>query len=409
MSIALRSMDLPGEAAARILARTGLAVLFVGLPCTGLFWRGAPYVLVPVGAILILIGALVDAPQHAGRRFFDALASRGGAAALLLMVWAGLSLAWTPFPAEAGARFMQLSAASFLAALASFYLPHKTKTFDLYVLPAGLAIASAMALVLLHLDRPWFTGGFAFDESLFERAMITSIVLVWPALGFLALREHWIGASALAILITAVAAAGFAQIALLAMGAGALVFAFAMSQPQRAAQGLAWAFAALAVLAPLLPLIISPLLRIAGTPASFAAAMATWSELIGPHWPRLITGHGFDFVHQGVSIGYLPAETPRSLLFVLWYDLGIIGAACFALLATQAFRAAGRLPSEVAPALLAGLTSALVLATLGIVTLQIWWLTLLACNAIAFALLVNSLDKARRPGVGAIRAIDSRS
>ncbi|MGH6935947.1 MAG: hypothetical protein ACRED2_07165, partial [Methylocella sp.] len=49
--------------------------------------------------------------------------------------------------------------------------------------------------------------------------------------------------------------------------------------------------------------------------------------------------------------------------------------------------------------------SILTIAVLGSATSQIWWLTLLDCEAIAFALLIKAVDRARRPNVRAIRAI----
>src|SRR5205823_1362175 len=104
----------------------------------------------------------------------------------------------------------------------------------------GLALTSAATIILAFFDTPWFFGGFAFDETLFERALITVIVLVWPALGLLSARENWIAAASLAILVAAVALVGFAQIALLAMGAGALIFATAMSGPERTARVMVW-------------------------------------------------------------------------------------------------------------------------------------------------------------------------
>jgi hypothetical protein len=52
--------------------------------------------------------------------------------------------------------------------------------------------------------------------------------------------------------------------------------------------------------------------------------------------------------------------------------------------------------------LLAGLVAALTIAIFGIAASQIWWLTLLSCDAIAFALLIKGMDRARRPGVEAI-------
>ncbi|MGB6324748.1 MAG: hypothetical protein WBG11_02950 [Methylocella sp.] len=407
MTVASRFSDTPAEASAKLLIWLGLAVLFVGLPCTGIFWRGAIYVVLPVGAILILLGALLDAPPHAGRRLRDAIVSPAGGAALLVALWAGLSVIWTPFPAEAGKRFLQFAGATSLAVLAAVYLPQKTKTLDFYLLPGGIALASAATLTLAYFDTPWFFGGFEFDETLYERATITSIVLVWPALGFLSLRERWIAAAILAVLVAGVALAGFAQVALLAMGAGAFTFAMAMSGPTQTARFFTWLFAPLILFSPLLPLLYRLALWMTGfNPGAGSAAMLIWSELVVSQWPRLITGHGLDFVHRGLSLGYLPEGTPRSLLLVLWFDFGLVGAAGFTVLVVQAFRTAGRLPVKTAPALLAGLVSILTIAILGIATSQIWWVTLLDCAAIAFALLVKGVDRAQRPDVGAIRAIE---
>ncbi|MFZ3325331.1 MAG: hypothetical protein WA231_05290 [Methylocella sp.] len=407
MSIAMRFSDTPAEAAAKLLMRLGLATLFVGLPCAGILWRGAIYVVLPVGAILILLGALLDAPPHAWRRLRDAIFSPAGGAALLVALWAAVSVIWTPFPAEAGERFLQFAGATSLAVLAAVYLPQKTKTLDFYLLPLGIAAASAATLALAYFDTPWFFGGFEFDETLYERATITSIVLVWPALGFLSLREHWIAAAILAVLVASVALAGFAQIALLAMGAGAFTFAMAMSRPAQTARFFAWLFASLILFSPLLPLLYRLVLWITGfDPGTGSAPMLIWSELVVSQWPRLITGHGLDFVHRGLSLGYLPEATPRSLLLVLWSDFGLVGAAGFTVLAVQAFKFAGRLPAKTAPALLAALVAILTIAILGNATSQIWWLTLLNCEAIAFALLVKGVDRARRPDVRAIRAIE---
>jgi hypothetical protein len=410
MSVALRSSDTPAEAAAKLLIRLGLAVLFIGLPCAGVFWRGAIYVFLPVGAILILIGALLDAPRHAGRRLREAFVCPAGATAMFVGLWAGLSLVWTPFLAEAAGRFLQASAAALLAALAALYLPQRTRTLDVYLLPAGLAVASVATLARAVLEPAWLSPGLAFDEILFERAMITSIVLVWPALGFLSLKDHWIAAAILAVLVAAVALAGFAQIALLAMGAGAFAFAAAMSGPAKTARVLSWLFAGLVLLSPFLPLLYRIVLWLTGVqPGTVSGPLLTWNGLVASQWPRLITGHGFDFVHQGLTFGYLPAGTPASLLLVLWHDFGVVGVAGFTLLLLQIFRNAGRLPIEAAPAVLAGLVAVLTIAVLGIATSQIWWLTLVSCDSIAFALLVKGVDKGRRPNVKAIRAIDAEA
>lgn len=407
MSVALRSSDTPAADAAKLLIRLGLAILFIGLPCTGVFWRGAIYVLLPVGGALILGGAALASPEHKLRRLRSALVSPAGVTALFLAFWAGLSLIWTPFPAEAGDRYLKSAGTTCLAVLVAIYLPEKTKTLDLYLLPVGLALASAATLVLALFGPPWFLSSFAFDETLFERSMVTLIVLIWPALGILSLREHWIAAAALAVLIAAVALAGFAQIALLAMGAGAFTFAMAMSGPAKTARFLAWGIAPLIIIAPALPLLYRLILRLSGVEVGLGSVpMLIWSELITSQWPRLITGHGLDFASRSMSFGYLPEQTPKSLLFVVWYDFGFVGAVGFAVLIAQAFSAAGRVAAQAAPALLAGLVTVLTIAFLGIATAQIWWVTLLDCVVIAFALLVKGIYKAHRPDVEAIRAIE---
>jgi hypothetical protein len=403
----LQSSDPPAEAAAKVLIRLGLAALLVALPCLGIFWRGAIYVLLPVGATLILIGALLEAPGQSGRRLRSALVSPAGIAALFLTFWACLSLLWTPFPEEATGRLLKSAGTTALAVLVAVYLPQKTKALDLYLLPVGLAVASVATLVLALFGSAWFLSGFEFDETLFERSMITAIVLVWPALGILSFREHWISAAILAILVAAVALAGFAQIALLATGAGAFTFAVAMSGPVRTARVLAWLFGSLILFAPALPLLYRLILRLTGFEAgAVSAPMLIWSDLIISQWPRLITGHGFDFVHRGLSLGYLPERAPRSLLFVVWYDLGLAGGAGLSVLVMQAFRSAGVIPAKAAPALLAGLVAILTIAILGIATSQIWWVTLLDCDIIAFAILLKGIDKAQRPEAQAILAIE---
>lgn len=410
MSIDFQSRDSPAEAASSLLTRLGLTCLFIGLPCTGIFWRGAIYVLLPVGAALILIGAILDVPPHAGRRLHSALTSPAGSAALFLTFWACLSLLWTPFPGDASARFSKSAATTLLAVLVAVYLPQKIKAFDLYLLPAGLALASAATVTLALFGPPWFLSSFAFDETLFERSMVTAIVLVWPALGILSLREHWISAAILALLVAGVALVGFAQIALLATGAGAFTFAMAMSSPARTGRALAWLSGLLILFAPALPLLYRLGLRLTGIePGTGSTPLLIWSDLIVSQWPRLITGHGFDFVHQGLSYGYMPERTPRSLLFVVWYDLGLAGAAGFMALVVLTFQNAGTIPAKAAPAVLAGLVAILTIAFLGVATAQIWWVTLLNCAIIAFALLFKGLDKAYRPDVSTIRTIDSQS
>ncbi|WP_156964402.1 hypothetical protein [Methylocapsa aurea] len=398
MSAASRHTDTPTADAAKVLIRLGLALLMIGLPCAGVLSRGAIYVLLPTGAIVILMGALLDAPNHGARQLRVALLSSAGAAALFLTFWAGLSLLWTPFPAIAGQRFLQTAGTTFLVAIVAAYLPEKTKAFDLYLLPFGLVLTALATLTLALLGLEWFWHGSEFDETLFNRSVITLIVLVWPALGALSLREHWISAAGLALLAAAVALAGSAQIVLAAMGAGAFAFAIAMSEPGRTSRFLAYSLAPLILFAPVIVLLYVVVFRLTGLEAGPGSiSMEIWSDLITAQWPRLITGHGFDMANRALNLGYLPAQAPRSLLFVLWYDLGLVGAFAFAVLTARVFLLAGRIPALVAPAVLAGLVAILTLAFLGVATAQIWWVTLVDCAVVAFAILIKGVYRTRRP------------
>ncbi len=396
MSIASHPTETPAADAAKLLIRLGLAILMVALPCAGVFVRGAIYVLMPIGAILILIGAVIGAPDHGPRHLGTALLSPAGQAALFLTFWAGLSLIWTPFPVEAGQRFAQIVGTTFLVALVAAWLPPRTRRVDLYFLPVGVALSAAAVLFLAWRGPYWFPRVSEFDDSLFARSMITLIVLVWPALGALSLRERWILASLLAVLAAAVALVGFAQVGLAAMGAAAFVFAFAMSDPARLARLLGFAFAALILFAPALPLIAGAILT-GHEPSPHAQSMLAWADLIRSEWPRLVTGHGLDTANRGLTLGYLPELTPKSLLFVVWYDLGLIGAATFAFLTARVFMLAGRVPPVAAPSVLAGLVAVLTLSILGVATAQIWWVTLIDCAVIAFIILIKGIYRTQRP------------
>ncbi|VTZ22086.1 conserved membrane hypothetical protein [Methylocella tundrae] len=398
MSVASHHTETPAADAAKLLIRLGLTILMVALPCVGVVARGAIYVLMPIGAILILIGAVVGAPDHGPRHLRTALLSPAGLTALFLTFWAGLSLAWTPFPGEAAQRFAQIVGTTFLVALVAAFLPARTRAVDLYLLPVG-ATLSALAMLVLRWRAPdWFIGASEFDDSLFERSMITLIVLVWPALGALSLREHWILAAGLAMLAAAVALVGFAQIGLAAMGAAAFVFALAMSNPGALARILGFVFAGLVLFAPMLPLIYAPIFHWTGRdPGAASQSMLIWRDLIISEWPRLITGHGFDTANHGLGLGYLPPLTPKSLLFVIWYDLGVIGAVAFAFLTARIFRLAARSPAIVAPSVLAGFVAVLTLSILGVATAQIWWVTLIDCAVIAFIILIKGIYRTQRP------------
>jgi hypothetical protein len=414
MLLAFQPLDDPPADAARLLDRLGFAILMIGTPLAGLFWLGAIYVLLPVGAVLLLIAAALTStrqgPLHVLMR--EAVSSVIGSAALFLLGWAGLSLVWTPFHGQAEERFGKALVTGLLVFLVVTRLPNRTKTSYLYMLPLGLVLAAFLACALTLFGPSWFQSGTDADGSLIQRSALTIVILVWPALGALALREHWISAAALAIAAAATAITSGAQIVLAAMAAGALTYSLAMTAPIRTSRILAFAFAPLILAAPVIVVLARLLFEAIGVDQSgllfekLLAPTFIWADIVVNEWPRLITGHGLDMVTRGIAAGYLSADTPRGLLFVLWFELGVLGAIAFAVLTAKAFLAAGRIAPILAPSLLAGLAVGLIVAILGLATAQLWWMTLSGLDAIAFAILLRGAGRRKRLPAGPIEADD---
>lgn len=410
MSIDSRAIDTPAADAAKLLCWLGLGLLFVLVPCVGVFSKNAIYVLVPVGASIVLTGTILTSASFSFRNFFEGLFSPLGFIILFAAFWASLSLIWTPFPIDAGERLGKTLAMFALVAAVGSALPERTRPAQLYLLPAGLLLTSALSLGILISSRYGNTNvlrNFSeYDESLFERSILTLIVFIWPAIGALSLRERWMGAAILVVLVAAVAMTGFAQITLAAMGAGAFTFAVAMSGPRLTSRILAIFFAALIGLAPGLPFAFDYGLHAAGLRLDPQSSMAVWAEIVRGEGLRLITGHGFGVTSQALILGFLPLATPKSILFVVWYELGILGGLSFAVLAACAFLSMGRVSSLAAPAYLAGLVTVLTILCLGIATVQVWWINLVGCCIIAYVLLAKGLHRSKRPGAREIQEID---
>ena len=127
--------------------------------------------------------------------------------------------------------------------------------------------------------------------------------------------------------------------------------------------------------------------------------LLVWGRILMGDGPRVLLGHGFGAAIYGVLGHYLDQETPRSLVFQVWFDLGAIGALALAAVAARAFIIAGRTRPVLAPFLLAGLATGLAISMLGPAGEQLWWLTLAGLDAIAFALVMKGQFRNRRPYV----------
>lgn len=385
----------PAAAAARLLLRLALLLLMVVVPIGELFFYGPLYVLLPVGACILILAGRLARDNQDGLRLAAVVRSPIAGAALFLFLWAGLSLLWTPFPNEAVTRYFKVFGTALVVFFAILSLPAKTRAENLYLLPVALAITAIVTILLTAFAPRIFWQGTTPDATLAQRSVMTLTILLWPAIGALALREKWLLAAALGGAVIIAVLSTFIQVALVALALACVVYAIAVSEPQRVGQILGFGLAALVLLAPgaaLATLVIAHLAHVPSVGPGFIFA-----HLVAHQWPRFITGHGLDFATRAIEIGVLPPGAPHSILFKIWYELGVLGAVAFSVLAASVFILAGRTPNYIAPALLAGLVAGLVVAVWGVETTQIWWISLSGLDAIAFALIGNAVPRAHRP------------
>lgn len=394
-SAASRLYD-PAKDAARLLGWFGLTVLMIGAPVVGVVSRRALLVLLPVGLAILAAGYVLSVSHVGLRALRNAFATQIGLCGLFLGGWTVLSMAWTPFPEVALPRLAATAATVLAAAIIIAHLPERRARPYLYLLPVGVALTAVVTIGLALLGPASFRGGTEFDPSLLERSILTVTVLLWPAIAALAAFARWRIAAALAALVSACLLAADARIGMAVFAAAALTFAAGVGNAQRLGKVLAVAFAGLVVLAPLLPFALAPLARsVPPVGAGTVSAMTDWRDLVASDLPRLLTGHGLDEARLGAAQGFLPPHTPRTILFEVWYDLGLLGAVALAALFAFGLRAAGEAASHVAPPLLGGVVATLAIAIFGVATAELWFVTLVSLQAIAFGLVARSSRSSR--------------
>ncbi len=387
----------PARDSARLLGWFGMSVLMIAAPLAGVLSRRSLFVLLPIGAGLLFSAFTIGISSAGIRAFGEALRQPLGLAAAFLLGWAGLSLLWTPFPGHVVPHFLAMLTCVVFATLIIAHLPGRRVTKALYLLPVGLAITTLATLGMALFGPATFGGGSEFDPSLLERSVLTLVLLLWPALGALSAFGRWRLAMALAVLVAGTLTAAGTPIAMALFAIGAVTFATAVSDAPRAARRAAVLFAGLVLIAPLLPFVLAPLAAsIPPVGKSTVAAMADWRALVVADGPRLITGHGLGTAAQGVG-SWLPAHTPRTNLFEVWYELGVLGALSLAATLALAFLGAGRTAFPAAPSLLAGMVVTVGIAMFGLATAQVWFVALASLQAVAFGLLCRSHSGLPRP------------
>ena len=387
----------PAAGAANLVLRIGVLVLVIGAPCAAVVSRRMLFVLMPVGAVLMLIGALLlpGAVERIRRHLSVGVGSPIVLAAVFLMMWTGLSLLWTPYVDPAIERFLKTAGTALLVIVGVASLPDHFRASNSNLVAIGTA-AAALAIVCVAILAPQITRVADADGTTLQRATIGVVVLLWPALSALILRDRIASAGVIAVVTSMAVVMVWTPMALGALIIGMLTFSSALSKPHLTGRVLGGIVAALIIFAPGIPLVLSPLLPNRIDPNGIAALVSDWGTVVRGEGLRLVTGHGFDAAIRALVAGILPARTPRGLLFDVWYELGVTGAVAMAVMLWFAFQSAARLGKLIAPCMIAALASASAIALSGLAGAQLWWMTLLGVVALAFAIVVRGQSRTER-------------
>lgn len=384
----------PVLSAAAMLRRIGFMLLLTALPVFAMVSRRAVVLIMPIAVSLIIIAALIDGTQRpfsqVNRRF---AASPPVLGTLVLAVWIGMSLIWTPYPEPAVSRAVSLFATAALGLAGYYALSDRTRSANLYLLPIGVAAAAVTgALVALAMTRGTLPG---IAPIALERGMALAVLAVWPATAWMHSRGRDAQALIVAASVGLMTLLALTWLPLIAFLAGAVVWGFASSYPRTTTSVIAIAAAVLIISAPFFAFIVTPLG--AGAAGGVIDALAIWRAIILEDPLRIVTGYGLEAAQRSRMAGELPWNAPNSLLFEIWFELGIIGAVATAIALAGAVRAAARRQPILIPGGLACFTSGFTFAALGIASTQMWWVTGLIVVALAFVAVTRGQFRTTRP------------
>jgi hypothetical protein len=385
----------PSADAAAMLRRLGFAILFFAVPLAALFTRRALVVMAPLAVILLVLASVLDGNARQAREKLTALAtSTGGIAGLVLLLWAALSLIWTPFLPEASERLLNITGMILMGLGGYLAVPERMRSANLYLLPVGVGLATLISIPLA------IQGGSRFDpEGLsLERGMLMLVLLIWPALAWLHSRGRNLEAIGLALAVAVAALLTREGLPLYGLAAGAVVFVLTASSPVVGARLVGLIMAGLLLLAPLLPFVAKPLASsLLGAKSPVTAGFEAWRQIILNEPLRLLTGHGLETALRGRLFGLVPRNAPSTLLFEVWYELGLVGAVAGSIFLYRAIVRAQGYRLTVAPGIMASFACAYALGCLGIGTTQVWWFTALVVLILIFVAIERGQFRTTRP------------
>lgn len=378
----------PAADAAGMLLRLGFAVFALVIPTATLMSRWVIVVLVPIGAVLIILAALVRGEPHGlGQRILAWLWSFPGLFAFFLALWSLASLGWTPFPAEAFEKLVKALGVILLGLVAAAALPQRMRASNLYLVTIGVALGALLILLSAGFDKI----GIVLPRMRLAtpgRVAVLLSILVWVGAAWMLIKNRRGLAAGLVVLVGLAIGFGSAPEALAPFLAGMLVLVLVWNEPERAGLVLGGLCAGLIMAT---PAFIGFVAMSGAAPEAELSAFAQWWGLAASEPMRLITGHGFDAAGAARAAGLLAQDGRLGLVADIWFDLGLLGAIGVGAVNVYSFRAAGGFGLELGPMALAALSASVVYAVLERGATQTWWLN----GMVVFAIMLISMARGR--------------
>jgi hypothetical protein len=396
-----RPRGTPADAAADaagFLRRLGFAAMVSLLPIAAVVMRHAVVGLAPVGAILFSLAMLIESEgREPFGRMWKLIRTPAAGATLFLLFWAGLSLLWTPFLDDASERLMKALGVAACAFAALGSMPPRMRASNLYLVPLGAGLGALSAIIWV-LSVPNAQTAIDGEGPVLVRTALSVTLLAWPGLAWLLMRSERILAILLAVVVVCAALLARSSPVVLGIMAGAVGFGLCAMAPRLTIAAARWVFGLAILLAPLLPFLLTPLARLLlGAEAPGLQSLDIWRDSVIGEPARLFTGHGLDTALRSQLAGLLALGAPQSVLFEVWYELGLLGALPLAFLTMTALRSAADQGDAIGPCLIGAIVNLFAFACLGLVGSQTWWLTLIAVLSIAFTGVVHGRFGTRRP------------
>jgi O-antigen ligase len=316
-----------------------------------------------------------------------------GLAVLAFLAFAALSILWSIAPGTSVRAYTEFILTLAGASVLGFALPRRMPRAGPLLLATSVAVACVVIILDLSTDLVTRQAlGVRSISFIFNRPVLTLLVLTIPLLWLLGRRGHVRAAAGVLALVTATILYSDSGAAVLGLGAGLAAYGLARHASRLGIAILAYFLAATVLLAPMTGAIadrvLPPSVHDTLSGANSRARIEIWKRFGDAVWRAPILGSGF-----GASQGHVhaaqqaPGSEPTLLndpaIFALWHphnaalqtwvELGAVGTvlgmtALMLLLSTIA-----KLPHELVPVSLALVAAVAAVSMVGHGAWQGWW------------------------------------